>query len=111
MLAPCFILMPPLRRACQALQLRMPHVENPHISFAVQLPVPFVGSLFFTIFLEFITLVDFHFNIKYNCTIIMIIRPQSKYKLTNKSKYPSIFSDSNSLSKLVNRLLFVIFVL
>ena len=60
------LLVPPLRRACQALQLRMPHVENPHIFFAVQLPVPFVGSMFFTVLLEFITLFDFHFDINFS---------------------------------------------
>ena len=62
-------MVPPLRRACQALQSCMPHVENPHIFFVVQLPVPFIGSLFFTVLLEFITLFDFHFDINFSVRV------------------------------------------
>ena len=37
----------------------------------MQLPVPFVGSLFFTVLLEFITLFDFHFGINFSVRVII----------------------------------------
>ena len=42
--------------------LHMPHVENPHFFIALQVLVPFIGTLFLTSLIEFLTLFNFCFD-------------------------------------------------
>ena len=44
----------------------MPHVENPHYFIAIQVPIPFTGTLFFDSLIEFVTLFDSYFDINFS---------------------------------------------
>ena len=59
-------LVPPLRTALQAsLNFSFAHAarREPPLFVALQIPIPFIGTLFFNSLIEFITLFDFNFNI------------------------------------------------
>ena len=42
----------------------MPDVRNPHVYLAVQVPVPFLGSIFFTNLIEFASLFEFNLSME-----------------------------------------------
>ena len=49
----------------------MPHVENPHLFFALQLPVLFIGTLFLQSLIEFILLFDFRFDFNLSLRVVI----------------------------------------
>ena len=77
-------LVPPLRTHLSktfSSPLHMPHVENLHLFFALQLPVPFVGTLFFQSLIEFLLKKDIVHDLKHpkiylhSCSYMKIICP------------------------------------
>ena len=69
---PGFILVPPLRSNLQTLVIltwHMPEVQNPHLFIALQLLIPFIGTLFFTSLIEFLTLFDFQFEFNFSLRV------------------------------------------
>ena len=49
-----------------SLQLHMPMVQNPHVYLAVQMPVPFIGTIFFTSLIEFASLFEFNISVEFS---------------------------------------------
>ena len=66
-LRPSFVV-PPLRTAGLALdhKLHMPRMQNPHFYFAVQFPIPFIGTVFLTILIEFASLFEFNIRLDFS---------------------------------------------
>ena len=46
--------------------LHMPTVQNPHVYLAVQMPVPFIGTIFFTSLIEFASLFEFNISVEFS---------------------------------------------
>ena len=61
-------MVPPLRTAWQASdhKLHMPPVQNPHFFFALQLPVPFIGTIILTSLIEFASLFEFNISLDFS---------------------------------------------
>ena len=47
----------------------MPEVRNPHLFVALQVPVPFIGTLFLTSLIEFLSLFDFQIDFNFSLRV------------------------------------------